>query len=89
MIWEWDICGLNGWEIYDKWVTQLWQSQVFLRGYAQKMNTLSSHRMTTGFSPFELLTCGLQQKGWNCSPLKAFFEDPRSWLVFTVLRICK
>ena len=33
-------------------------------------STLSNYRMTTGFGPFELRTCGLQG-GWDHSPPKA------------------
>jgi len=36
-------------------------------------STLSGHCMTTGFGPFELLTCGLQQRGWDHSPSNACF----------------
>jgi len=48
------------------------------------MSTLFSRRMTTGFSPFELPTCGLLQKKVEPLPPKACFEDPRSWLAVTV-----
>ena len=52
-----------------RWVGQLWQSELLYLGrYAHKStglqgSTLSGHRMTTGFSPFELPTHGLLQKG--------------------------
>ena len=36
-------------------------------------STLSDHRMTTGFGPFELPTCGLLQRGRDHSPPKACF----------------
>ena len=36
-------------------------------------STLSDHRMTTGFGPFELPTCGLLQRGRVHSPPKACF----------------
>ena len=40
-------------------------------------STLSDHRMTTGFGPFELPTCGLLQRGRDHSPPKAcLFEEP-------------
>ena len=52
--------GLNGWGSYDK------VSCCFVWKYAQKIAGLhssgeypSDHRMTTGFGPFELPTCGL------------------------------
>ena len=35
-------------------------------------STLSGHRMTTGFGPFELPTCGLLQTGRDHSPPKAY-----------------
>ena len=38
-------------------------------------STLSGHRMTTGFSSFELLTCGPLQKGRGHSPPEARFEQ--------------
>ena len=37
-------------------------------------STLSDHRMTTGFGPFELQTCGLLQRGRDHSPPKACFD---------------
>ena len=37
----------------------------------QLVCTLSDDRMTTGFGPFELLTCGLLQRGRDHSPPKA------------------
>ena len=37
-------------------------------------STLSSPRMTTGFGPFELPTCGQLQKGRDHSSPKACFE---------------
>ena len=45
--------------------------KVTVFGYAQKMQggNLSGHCMTTSFSPFELLTHGLLQKGQNNFPL--------------------
>ena len=68
----WGTYGLNGWGSYDK------VSCFFIWKYAQKIaclqgSTLSNHRMTTGFSPFELPTCGLLQRGRDHSPLKACF----------------
>ena len=36
-------------------------------------STLSDHRMTTGFGPFELPTCGLLQRGRDHSPPKVCF----------------
>ena len=64
--------GLNGWGSYDK------VSCCFVWRYAQKIaglqgSTLSDYRMTTGFSPFELPTCGLLQRGRDHSPPKACF----------------
>ena len=52
---------------------------LWLKWVAQKINaglqgsTLSGHRMTTGFGPFELPTCGLLQRGRDHSPPKACF----------------
>ena len=69
----------------------LWQSEVLFSGDMLKnaglqWSTLSDHRMTTGFGPFKLPTCGLLQKGWDPdhSPPKGCFEESISWLVFTV-----
>ena len=62
-----------------KWVRQLDKvSCCFVLKYAQKIaglqgSTLSDHRMTTGFGPFELPTCGLLQRGRDHSPSKACF----------------
>ena len=56
--------GLNGWGSYDK-VSCCFAG---LQG-----STLSDHRMTTGFSPFELPTCGLLQRGRDHSPPNACF----------------
>ena len=69
----WGIYGLNGWGSYDK------VSCCFVWKYAQKIaglqgSTLSDHRMTTGFGPFELPTCGLLQRGRDHSPPKACFN---------------
>ena len=82
----WGIYNLNGGDSY------VWLSKVlFIFGeYAPKnaglqRSTLSSHRMTTSFGPFELLTCGLLQKGWDHFPPKACFDEPSSRLAFTVL----
>ena len=49
--------------------------------------TFSGHHMTTGFGPFEFLTCGLLQRGRDHSTPKAcnFFEEFSSQLTFTVL----
>jgi len=49
---EWGTYGLNGWGSYDK------VSCCFVWKYTQKIaglqrSTLSNHRMTTGFAPFE------------------------------------
>ena len=62
----------NGWGSYDK------VSCCFVWKYARKItgfqgSTLSDHRMTTGFGPFELPTCGLLQRGQDHSPPKACF----------------
>ena len=67
---------------------QLWQSKLFLFGNMPKdagfqESTLSDHCMTTGFGPFELLTCGLLQRGQDHSLLKAciYSRSPAlSWL---------
>ena len=34
---------------------------------------LSGHHMTIGFGSFELLTCGLLQRGWDHSPPRLVF----------------
>ena len=49
-------------------------------------NTLSDHRMTTGFGPFELPTCELLQRGGTTPHIRlVLFEEPSSWLAFKVL----
>ena len=48
----------NGWGIYDKEVLFFVRKNSGLLG-----STLSGHRMTTSFDPFELPTHGLLQKG--------------------------
>ena len=86
---------------FNYWVGHLWlkwagkfyvqQSKVLFifEEYAQKSagqgSTLSGHRMTTGFDPFELPTCGLLQGGWDHFPPKACFEEPSSRLASMVL----
>ena len=50
-------------------------------------STLSGHRMTTDFGPFELLTHGLLQKGRDHSPPKACFEEPSFWLAHSTMGI--
>ena len=60
--------------------------------YAQKNtglqgSTLSGPRMTTGFSPFELPTRGLLQKGRDHSPPKVCFEEPSFWLAHSAMGI--
>ena len=45
----------------------------------------SSTCMTTGFGPFELLTGGLLQKGWDHSPAKFCFCEEPSFLVGTAI----
>ena len=47
-------------------------------------STLSDHRMTMGFIPFKLPTCGLLQKEWDHSPPKTCCEESSSWFVFIV-----
>ena len=74
---QWDM-GMG--HLLCKGVGQLWQSELlFFWEMCSKItgiqgSTLSSHCMTTGFGPFELLTCGLLQKGQDHSLPKAFFE---------------
>ena len=69
-----------GWGSYDK------VSCFFVWKYAQKNaglqgSTLSDHRMTTGFGPFELPTCGLLQRGRDHSPPKLCLRSPAlCWL---------
>ena len=49
-------------------------------------STLSDPCMTTGFSPFELPTCGLLQKGQDHSPPKfCFVRRPAFWLAQLLL----
>ena len=70
-IWGWGIYGLNGWGIYGIYGSNGWDSYgkvsyCFLGDMLKKTtglqgSTLSGHRMTTGFSPFELPTRGLLQ----------------------------
>ena len=50
-------------------------------------STLSGPRMTTGFGPFELPTCGLLQKGRDHSPPKVCFEEPSFWLAHSAMGI--
>ena len=69
-----------------KWMGLLWQSEYCYADMLKKhWSTLSGHRMTTGFGPFEFPTRDLLQKGWDHSPPKACFEEPSSWLAFAVL----
>ena len=73
--------GLDGWGSYDK------VSCCFFWKYAKKNvglqgSSLSDHRMTTGFGSFELPTCRLLQRGGDHSLF--LFEEPSSWLAFTV-----
>ena len=77
----WDIYSLDGWGSYGK------VSYCFLGDMLKKKNTglqgstLSSHRMTMGFSPFELATHGLLQKGRDHSlPKFCFVRSPAFWL---------
>ena len=72
----------TGGTVISKWVI------VFGRYTWKTLSTLSSHRMTTGFGPFEHPTRGLLQKGWDYFlPNKACFEESSSWLAFTVSMI--
>ena len=79
----WSIYGLMGrafrvW-LWLKWVGQLWQSKLLFyleicsKNAGLQGSTLSDHRMTTGFRPFELPTCGLLQRGRDHSSPKACF----------------
>ena len=46
-------------------------------------STISDHHMIIGFGPFELLTCGLLQRGRTTPHLRlVLFEEPSSWLAF-------
>ena len=69
-----------------RWVGQLGQSEFLFLGDLKKNtglqgSALSGHRMTTGFGPFELLTCGLLQKGRGHSLPKFYFvRSPAFWL---------
>ena len=68
-----------GGAVMAKWV-------IVFRRYAQLKTSWSSgeypfwHHITMAF---EILTCGLLQKGWDHSPPKACFEEPSSWLTFS------
>ena len=86
-IWEWGAHGLNGWGRNDKVGYSFWE--ICLKSTGLQGSTLSGHRMTTAFGPFEFPTRGLLQKGCDRSPPKACFEEPSSWLAFTVLWIFK
>ena len=79
--------GLNGWGSYDK------VSCCFIWKYAQKNaglqgSTLSNHRMTTAFSPFELPACGLLQRGRDHSPPKACFNSVSAHYRFVLFVRC-
>ena len=51
-------------------------------------STLSSHRITTGFGPFEHLTCGLLPKGRDYSPPEfCFVRSPAFWLAVILMGI--
>ena len=87
----WGIYGLKGWGIYDLngWGSYGKVSCRFsgdmLKNTGLQGSTLSGLRMTTGFGPFELPTCGLQ-KGRDHSPPKFYFvRSPASWLAQLLL----
>ena len=68
------MCG----HLWHKWVGQLWQSklshlEICSTNAGLQVSTPSCHCMTTGFSVFELSTCGLLQKGWDHYPAKGCF----------------
>ena len=81
-MWEWGIwvghLWLNGWGIYS---LNRWGSHGKLLFRLKKKNaglqgsTLSDHRMTTGFGPFEVPTCGLLQRGQDNTPLQYLLDD--------------
>ena len=81
----WGTYGLNGWGSYDK------VSCCFVWKYAQKIaglqgSTLSDHRMTTGFGPFELPIWDYYREGGTTPHLRlVLFEEPSFWLAFKVL----
>ena len=79
----WGSYGSNGWGSYGK--VSYCSLGDMLENTCLQGSTLSGHRMTTGFSPFEFPTSGLLQKGRENSPPKACFEESSSWLAFTVL----
>ena len=57
-----------------------------LKNTGLQVSTFSDPRITTGFSPFELLTRGLLQKGRDHSPPKfCFVRRPAFWLVGTAI----
>ena len=66
----WGTYGINGWGSTGKLLFHL---EICSKNAGLQGSTLSVHRMTTGFGPFELLTCGLLQRGWDHSPPKACF----------------
>ena len=49
-------CGIYGWGNNGKLLFRL---EIFSKNAGLQGSTLSNHHMTTGFSPFELPTCGL------------------------------
>ena len=48
-------------------------SEICLKNAGLQGNTLSDHRMTTGFGSFELPTCGLLQRGRTTPYLRLVF----------------
>ena len=77
------ISDLNGWCSYGNVSYCFWE--ICSKNIGLQGSALSGHRMTTGFSPFELMTRGLLQKGSDHYPPKAYFEELSSWLAITVL----
>ena len=71
---------------------QLWQSKLLfhLEICSEKAglqgSTLSGHRMTTGFGPFELLTWAYYGEGGTTAHLRlVLFEEPSSQLDFSAI----
>ena len=90
--------GLNGWGIYgsNRWDSYGKVSYIFggdmLKKHLSQGSTLSGHCMTMGFSPFELPTRGVLQKGQDHSPPKVCFEEPcfeepSFWLAHSAINI--
>ena len=68
---------LDGWGSYGKLSYYLWK--IYSKNTGLQGSTPSSHHMTTGFSSFELPTCGLLQKGRDNHSQLAFRSPALGW----------